>query len=214
MKTTLLLVRHGESEGNVAGVFTGHCGYPLSDRGHKQAEYTAEYLKNHYSVDAVYSSDLPRAFQTADHIARAMGLPVITDAHLREINGGVWEGIPYKQLIELYPETYGLWKTDVGNARCTGGESVMELAERVWEGLEKIANVHPGKCVVIATHATPVRVALWKAADAPISAMQQISWGSNCAISEFVYDGGKLHAVQANFAGHLTGLETKLPSSV
>ena len=68
--TTILLVRHGESEGNVLGLFTGHSGYSLSKLGHTQAAKTAEYIHATYEVDAVYSSDLPRAFQTAEYIAK------------------------------------------------------------------------------------------------------------------------------------------------
>ena len=90
-KTTILLVRHGESMGNVLKLFTGHSGYPLSDLGHTQAARTAEYIHANYQVDAVYSSDLPRAFQTAEHIAKAFKLPVITHAGLREIYAGDWE---------------------------------------------------------------------------------------------------------------------------
>ena len=214
MKTTLLLIRHGQSEGNVASVFTGHCGYPLSSLGHQQAARTAEYIKGKYNVDAVYSSDLPRAFQTAEYTARAFGLPVIVDARFREINGGAWEDIPYARLPELYPEAYGRWKADIGNSRCTDGESVMELADRVWLGLRDIATRHPGQCIAIATHATPVRSVLWRIADVPPSGMQQISWGSNCAVSEFQFEDGKLTAAYTNFTGHLAGMETSLPKDV
>ena len=84
-KTRILLVRHGESEGNVLGVFTGHSGYPLTENGHRQAKLTAEYIRENYPVEAVYSSDLPRAYQTAEHIARAFDLPVVTDCCFREI---------------------------------------------------------------------------------------------------------------------------------
>lgn len=213
-KTTILLVRHGQSEANAGGIFTGHSGYPLSALGHAQAERTAEYIKANYPVDAVFSSDLPRAFQTAEHIALAFGLPIVTDARFREINGGAWERKLFDQLQDLYPDDYAVWKTDVGNARCTGGESVMELADRVYEGVCAVAEANPGKCIVIATHATPMRATIWKTADMSASEFQNVSWGGNCGISEFAYMGGELSAVKLNSVEHLTGMETKLPASI
>ncbi len=213
-KTKILLVRHGQSTANVAGIFTGHSGYPLSELGHKQAACTAEYIKNNYCVAAVYSSDLPRAFQTAEYTARAFDLPIVTDARFREINGGDWERTAFDRLEELYPEAYSLWRADVGNARCTGGESVMELADRVFRGLQAVAAANPGKCIIVATHATPVRAVIWKAADVPASEMQNLSWGGNCGISEFDYEDGKLTALQTNYVGHLAGMESSLPSNI
>lgn len=213
-KTKILLVRHGQSEANVAGIFTGHSGYPLSKLGHEQAARTAEYIKKTYRVDAVYSSDLPRAFQTAEYTALAFGLPVTTDAQFREINGGDWERQTFEQLETLYPEEYLQWRADVGNACPVNGESVMELADRVFCGLQAVAEVNPGKCVVVATHATPVRAMIWKASGTPASEMQTLSWGGNCAVSEFDFLDGKLTAVLVNYVGHLAGIESKLPSNV
>ncbi len=213
-KTKILLVRHGQSEANVAGIFTGHSGYPLSKLGHEQAARTAEYIKKTYQVDAVYSSDLPRAFQTAEYTALAFGLPVTTDARFREINGGDWERQPFEQLESLYPEEYLQWRADVGNACPANGESVMELADRVFCGLQAVAEANPGKCVVVATHATPVRAMIWKASGTPAREMQTLSWGGNCAVSEFDFADGKLTAVQVNYVGHLAGIESRLPSNV
>ena len=90
----------------------------------------------------------------------------------------------------------------------------MEVAERVTRGLEDVARIHEGQCVVIATHATPIRAALWKASGGSVSAMQQLSWGGNCAISELEFANGKLSVVQMNYSEHLAGCETRLPASV
>lgn len=214
MKTRLLLVRHGQSEANVLGIFTGHSNYALSKLGHEQAERTAQYIKAHYAVDGVYSSDLPRAYETAEHIARALNLPIITDARFREINGGDWENHNYDSLKALYPAEYTKWLTDVGSARCTNGESVLELANRVYEGLKAIAEANPGKCLVVATHATPVRVTAWKASGLPVSELQSVSWGNNCSVNEFEFSDGKLSAVKLNYVDHLAGMETSLPANV
>lgn len=211
-KTTIILVRHGQSEANLQDLFAGHSGYSLTPLGREQAARTAEYIKKTYPVDAVFSSDLPRAFQTAEYTARAFDLPITTDAHFREIFAGKWEGIHFNQLEREYAEEFAVWTKDIGKARCTGGESVTEVIDRVYKGVLGLAD--KGKCIVVATHATPLRAVLWKtSADSDVD-IQNISWGSNCAISEFTLEDGKLTPVRVNFAGHLEGVETKLPENI
>ena len=212
MKTTILLVRHGQSEANLADLFAGHTGHPLTALGHQQAEKTAQYLRETYPVNMVFSSDLPRAFQTAEHIANIFSLPVITDARFREISGGEWEYVPLAKLSEKFPEDYHIWKTDIGNACCTGGEKVLDTAERVFDGLKALAQRYAGGCIVVATHAMALRTALWKVSEGPMSSMQQISLGSNCSVSELIFEQGELSLGRINFAEHLIGCETKLPS--
>lgn len=213
-KTRILLLRHGESEGNVLGVFTGHSGYPLTEMGHKQAELTADYIKKNYEVDAVYSSDLPRAFQTAEHIARAFGLPVVTDYRFREIRAAKWERKAFDILGDLFPEDYAVWVNDTANARCTGGESVREVADRVVQGIMDVALAHPDQCIVIAAHATPIRASLWKIAGGTPELFQKYNFGCNCAISELSFENGALEIVFANNADHLQGCKTQLPSNI
>ena len=213
-KTTILLVRHGESMGNVLKLFTGHSGYPLSDLGHTQAARTAEYIHANYQVDAVYSSDLPRAFQTAEHIAKAFKLPVITHAGLREIYAGDWENERFDALLPLYPDSFPLWRADFLNAYCVGGESVRQVAERGAKALHEIAQANPGKCIVVASHATTIRGALWKVSGAPESEMQNMLYSANCGVSELELVDGKLQIVSMNYAEHLAELQTVLPSNL
>ena len=213
-KTRILLVRHGESEGNVLGIFTGHSGYPLTEMGHKQAELTAAYIGKLYQVDAVYSSDLPRAFQTAEHIAHVFELPVVTDCRLREIRAGKWEKKSFDMLGDLFPEDYAVWVNDTTNARCTGGESVREVAERTVQGIMDIAASHSGQCVVITMHATPIRASLCKIAGGTPEQFRAYNFGCNCAVSELVFENGRLNIITANYAGHLQSCKTQLPSNI
>lgn len=213
-KTMILLVRHGESEGNVLGVFSGHSGYPLSELGHKQAAKTAEYIRANYQVDAVYCSDLPRAFQTAEHTAKAFGLPIVTNAGLREICAGDWENCRYVDLAVSYADTYSMWGTDFWNAYCVGGETVKQVGERAVKALTSIAEDNIGKCIVVAAHATTIRGALCKISELYEPIVQTYGWGGNCAISELNYTDGKLQVVSSNFADHLSGFSTTLPSDL
>lgn len=213
-KTTILLIRHGQSEGNILGVFTGHSGYPLSELGHKQAEMTGEYIRGNYDVDAVYCSDLPRAFQTAEHIAKAFSLPVVTDCRLREINAGEWENKPFADLPDLFSDAFTLWLEDLIHSRCTGGEAVLEVAERATNALLDLAVKNPGKCIAVVAHATTIRTALWKISGAPESAMQELGWGGNCGISELRLVNGALQIVSQNVTEHLRDFVTELPKNL
>ena len=213
-KTTILLVRHGESEGNVLGVFTGHSGYSLSELGRAQAAKTAEYIRTHYQVDAVYSSDLPRAFQTAEYTAKAFGLPVVTDAGLREVYAGDWENRRYVDLAAEYADTYSMWSTDFWNAYCVGDETVKQVGERVVKTLTSIAEANPGKCIVVAGHATTIRGALCKISELYEPVLRTFGWGGNCAISEITYTDGEFKVVDANKSEHLADMLTELPSSL
>ena len=211
-KTTILFVRHGQSEANLQNLFAGHSGFSLTPLGREQAKRTAEFIKNTYPVDAVFSSDLPRAFQTAEYTARAFGLPLVTDAHFREIYAGKWEGVAFDQLEKEFPEDFALWLKGTGDSCCTGGEPLASLVERVYQGLLGIAD--KGKCIMVASHATPLRSMLWKASGETTIDMKKFTWGSNCCITEFTLEDGKLTAEKVNYVGHLEGVETKLPDNL
>ena len=145
--TTLLLVRHGQSEANLAGVYVGQTESPLSELGKKQAEKTAEYLAEHYRIDKIYASDLGRAYATGKAVGDKLGLEVQTDKNLREINAGKWEGVPFEQLIQD-DAAYKVWMTDIGSAACPDGETVAELQERFVAEVRRIAAENPGLSLI------------------------------------------------------------------
>ena len=212
--TRVLFIRHGESESNILGTFTGQIDAPLSELGHTQAECTAGFILENYRVDAVYSSDLSRAYDTGLHTAQKLGLQVQPDKRLREIHGGQWQNMRFSELSSTHPEEYALWQQDIGNSRCPGGESVAELADRVWECVMDICRENPEKTVLIASHATPVRTIQWHASGKPLSYMKEIPWVSNASVSEFVYENGILTPVKVSQDAHLAGMKTNLPSNI
>ena len=109
-KTTVYLLRYGQSEANLAGVFTGQLGgFGLTPLGHTQAELAAVYLKTR-NIEKIYASDLARAAQTAQHAAKACGIEAQLDPRLREIYAGQWEGVSFTALAERYPKEYAAWK--------------------------------------------------------------------------------------------------------
>jgi broad specificity phosphatase PhoE len=139
--TTLLLVRHGETDWNAERRWQGHADVPLSERGRDQAERLAEELEN-ARVDAVYSSDLSRARETAEIVGARLGVPVVLDPDLREIDVGSREGL-------TWPETQGRTEWD--------GELREAHAKRILGAMARIAERHPGERVLVVTHGDSMR---------------------------------------------------------
>lgn len=154
----IFLVRHGQSLGNLNRVYLGHTDYDLSDLGREQAEITAEHLKNE-PIDAIYSSDLLRAHNTAVPHARLRGLEVIDSKNLREIFLGDWENQPIDELIEKQYDAFVLgWKQSFGTFTVPGGEKVIDAGNRFYAEVERIARKNEGRTVLIAAHAAVIRV--------------------------------------------------------
>jgi len=214
MVTTLILVRHGESEANRSDRFAGHWDVPLLERGLRQAQLTADYIARHYHVTHVYASDLQRAWWTGQCIARQLDCPITAEPQMREISAGEWEGILFSRMAERYPQETAQWLQDVGNARCPGGESVRELGVRVTAAMEDIARRHPGETVVVATHATPIRVAQCLLGGRTLAQMQQVGWVSNASVNEFLYEDGSWKLGAMSVDEHLSALRTVLPDNV
>ncbi len=160
----LIIVRHGFSLFNGVKVFSGRYDVPLTKLGHEQAKKSAEYIKARYKVDAVYSSDLSRAVDTAKPLAEAFGLEIKKDKRLRERSLGWWEGVSQAEVLEKDPEGFRIFKEDFGHCNGGGGESFLEVGERLTEAFDEIVRENDGKTVVVVTHAGLMRAmcAVWQ----------------------------------------------------
>lgn len=207
------MIRHGFSVANNEKRFAGHSDFPLTDIGRAQAERCADALVNE-KIDAVYASDLSRAFDTATPVARSHDLPVIPHKGLREIFAGEWEGKTFAELEAEYPESFGVWKADLSSAHPDGGESIRRLYSRILATLDEIARENEGKTVCIATHATPVRSVCTAAMGLDHKGMTRIGWTANASISIFEYQDGRFTAIDVSRTDHLGELKTVLPSNV
>ena len=212
--TTLILIRHGESEANRNNVFAGHINPDLQNKGLMQAKLTAQYIKENYKVDKIYSSDLQRAFKTAKALGELLNLEVIAKESLREIYAGEWENMKFDDLSVLFPAEFEAWTTNIGYAVCPNGESVKQLGERVMSALAKIAEENNGKTVVIATHATPIRVAQSIVQTGGLDEMKNIPWVSNASVTVFEYENKSFKAMKISEDAHLSELRTALPDNV
>ena len=191
MKTTLLFVRHGQSAANVSGFFAGRIDVPLSPLGRRQTDELKEHLLNRYSIDAIYSSDLSRAYETVLPAASALRMPIRKDAALREIDGGKWEGMPKEEIAARYPQDFAIWRNNIGLSRCTGGESMRDVQQRGIAETEKIVGAHPGQTVLLATHAGFLRAMQCHWQNLPLSAMEELPWVPNASVTEVEYSDGK-----------------------
>jgi len=138
--TTLLLVRHGETDWNAEGRLQGHTDRPLNDYGRRQAAALAEELAGD-DLAAIYASDLSRARETAEILADRIGLPVELDAELREKDWGSWEGLTPSERERVEQV----------------GESTEAHRARVLRAVRRIAERHPGQRVVVVTHGGSLR---------------------------------------------------------
>ena len=212
-KTTLVLVRHGESEANQRDAFLGHCDLPLTERGLAQAKLAAKYLST-LNADAIYSSDLKRAHQTALETAGLVGLPVKTDPNLREVDAGEWDNMTFADLWAKYPETFGLWANDIGNAGADGGETAKQLRRRVMGALTYIARANRGKTVLVFCHGTPIRIAGCIGQGKPIEELKDVPWAANGSATTLEYENGRFRLAEYSREDYMGGLVTKLPENV
>jgi broad specificity phosphatase PhoE len=164
--TTILLARHGETDWNREGRFQGWADPPLNDAGRAQARELADRLRDS-PFDAVYSSDLRRAHETADIVAAPHDVPVVTDPGLREIDVGSWSGLTRGEIEERFPGTDH-----------HDGESREDHLARVLAAVERIARAHVGERILIVSHGGSLRALRRHAIREPVHPME------NCGVYE------------------------------
>lgn len=206
--TRVLLIRHGQSEGNAAGRFGGHTATPLSERGHAQAEATARALLSE-KVSAIYSSDLRRAVETAAPLARLTGLEVQLTAAFRERSVGVMEGLTFEEAAQQHPEQYAaLLRRDFEHI-LHGGESYRQLLDRAAQALDQAIARHAGASIAVFSHTGTICILILHILGALDARELRPVWiaTANCGIArlDLRADGFiRLHTI--NDTRHLAGL--------
>lgn len=159
MSTTLILIRHGETEWNALGKFQGCQDISLSKEGIIQAQYLLNRFGSNF--DYIYTSPLKRAIQTAEIISENKKIKPIIELELREIDFGDWEGLTLKEIQNNYPEKFNQWKNDEVNAPICGGELSMKQASiRAKNALLRIAKKHKGNNIIIVAHGGIIKAGL------------------------------------------------------
>jgi len=196
--TVVLLVRHGQTP-TTGKLLPGRApGLHLSEAGIEQAQRAAERISALTKVDAIYSSPLERARETAAPIAVALGLKTRIDKGLLECEFGDWTGAELKNLMKL-PE----WNT-VQRAPSTftfpGGESFTAMQNRIVGAIDRLRAAHPGGTIVCVSHADPIKAAVAHAMGTHIDLFQRIVIGT-CSVSAIAYGMGAPVVLTVNSTG-------------
>ncbi len=152
--TTILLARHGESDWNRSQRWQGFADRPLTDLGRRQAAELAARLEE-TELDTIYSSDLRRARETAEIVARSKGLEVHATPDLREVDVGSWSGLTRAEAEAQFPEGYARWLG--GGEGWKDGETYEQMSERVVAAVQRIAALHDDRRVLVVAHGGSIR---------------------------------------------------------
>ena len=150
--TKFILIRHGQTEWNKQGIYTGQSDIPLNDTGRNQAKTVAIGIQP-IKPDRIFTSDLIRAVETARAIQNKAGVPLIKDKRLREIHQGEWEGLHVDEIKRRFTDKFMQRKGDPLNVAPPGGETIGQVYQRVSDFLYEIITKYPQDKIVIVAHA-------------------------------------------------------------
>jgi broad specificity phosphatase PhoE len=206
--TSVLLIRHGQSEGNAARRFGGHTATPLSALGRRQAEATARALSRE-TITAIYSSDLLRAVETATPLARALNLELTETGAFRERSVGHMEGLTFEAAAQKFPDEYAaLLRRDFDHV-LVGGESYRQLLDRAAGELDRAIAANHGGTIAVFSHTGTICILalhLMGALDSPTPRPVWLAT-SNCGIARIqLRDDGFIRVMAINDTRHLIDL--------
>jgi probable phosphoglycerate mutase len=205
MSTTILLIRHGETAWNAVRRLQGHIDIDLNPEGQRQAAAVARALASE-KLDAIISSDLKRALQTAEAIAAHHRVPLHVDPDLRERGYGAFEGLLYTEIAERYPEDFAAWQARHVESVMPHGErkaeSFREFYERSIAALASWAEKHPGRAIAVVAHGGVLECAYRAATGMSLDSPRDFQV-KNASINRFTFEHGKLLLSQWGEVAHL-----------
>jgi len=212
--TSIYLIRHAQSEGNLSRRFQGRLDAPLTELGMKQAGALVRRFAA-IPLHAVYASPLSRAVQTAQALAAPRNLNLTTDPALMEMDAGAMENMPFSTLVEQYSQQLHRFDLEPHLFEgFEGAESIFSVYERVTNAIDGIAARHKNQNVAIVSHGLPIRCYLCHAGAGSIEQLGQTIWSKNTGVSHIIHHNGKIVVMSENGLSHLeddlTGLEWRL----
>jgi phosphoserine phosphatase len=151
------LVRHGQTAWNTSEIFRGRTDIPLNATGVKEAELAAEYFRGG-RVEAVYSSPMSRAMQTAEKIADVLGLKVVPHPGITDMSFGDWEGRPMQEVERSDPDRFRLWRELPHLLHVPGGETLEQVRRRAMAALEDVIKTHDQGTAIMVSHRVITKV--------------------------------------------------------
>jgi probable phosphoglycerate mutase len=200
--TRVYFIRHAEAEGNLYRRMQGHYDGHLTDNGRRQLEFLEKRFKN-IRIDAVYSSDLRRAIETAAAIHVPKGLPLHTDPRLREFYFGIVEDMPWGNAGYEFPDQIRYFNEQPHLFRLDGAETIFSVQRRMREAVDEIVAANPGKTAAVVTHGSALRALLADLLGVPAEKSGSLGHSENTAVSCVEFDGGSINLIYKNDAGHL-----------
>jgi len=201
----IILIRHGETAWNAERRLQGHLDIPLNTEGERQAKRLAEALAPE-SIDLVYASDLQRARQTAQAVARLRGMPVHVDHGLRERCYGGFEGLLYSEIEQRFPAEFAAWQArDVDAVLPDGknhGETFRQFYTRATDAILAIAAANPDSTVALVAHGGVLECAYRMALGLPLETPRDFKV-YNASINRFRLEEGRLALESWGEVGHL-----------
>ena len=199
--TRILLARHGETDWNRDGRWQGHTDEPLNALGLAQAAVLGAHVAT-LAVDALYSSDLARARQTAAAIERATGLAAVEDADLREVDVGEWAGCNREQARARDPAWYRRW-VDGAVEGYNGGETYVQLHERSVRAFRRVVAASAGRTAVIVCHGGNIRAIVSEIVGIGADERWRVAGAGNCSLTAIEESRGRLRLASFNETGYL-----------
>jgi probable phosphoglycerate mutase len=208
MATQVLFIRHGETDWNRVKRIQGHIDIPLAESGVAQAQQLAQRLAREAQagarLDAIYSSDLQRAQQTAQPAASALGLPLRLTTGLRERSYGVFQGHDSREIEARFPDAYAVWQTRDPGFAPEGGESSRAFYHRVVHAVESIVADHPDARIACVAHGG-VLDCVYRFANGLSLEVPRNYALLNTSINTVEFDGGRARVLAWADVDHLGG---------
>jgi probable phosphoglycerate mutase len=202
--TRVLAIRHGETAWNVDTRIQGQLDIPLNETGRWQAQRLSVALAEE-TIDAVYSSDLLRALQTAQAVAAGNGRGLATDTGLRERGFGEFEGMTFKEIEQRWPEQSERWRKRDPAFGPAGGETLLDFYTRSVATVTRLASAHPGQTIAVVAHGG-VMDCLYRAATR-LDLQAPRSWQlGNASINRLLYTPQGFTLVGWSDTYHLEGV--------
>lgn len=206
----IVLVRHGATDWNLQGRCQGSSDRELSEAGVRQAERLAAQLSGE-KFHALYSSGLKRARQTAELIGRPHNLPVLIEDQVRELDHGELEGLTFNEIKENYGDFLTRWRSEPADIRVPGGERLVDVAERAWNGLSEIVRRHPeAQRILVVSHNFPILGIICRLTETHLNQYRTFHLDP-CSVTRIHYDGnGAWEVRQVNNQAYPAAPDTPL----